>query len=88
LRIASIHQVRNPSTIPEPGTQEPYHESYFWWIKPENTVIREDIAALYQYQYGEDFTYITLSEEFNSIWYTLSPATEGNSGQKFEIPAV
>jgi len=34
LRTISIEEVLTP--IPELGTQEPYHESYFWWINPEN----------------------------------------------------
>jgi len=88
LKTASIEQVLNPTDIPELGTQEPYDESYFWWINPENTVILEDIATLYRYQYGENFTSHTPLEKENSIWYTQYPVTEGNSGQNFEIPEV
>jgi len=76
------------TTIPQVGTQEPYNESYFWWITPENTVILEDIAALYQYQYCENFTYKTLSEKSNSIWYTQYPESDQPSSQCFEIPIV
>jgi len=47
FRTISINEVLTP--IPELGTQEPYNESYFWWINPENTVTLEDIAAIYQY---------------------------------------
>ena len=47
LRTISIDEVLTP--IPELGTQEPYHQSYFWWINLESTVTLEDIAALYQY---------------------------------------
>ena len=61
-RTISIAEVLTP--VPELGTQEPYHESYFWWINPENTVTLEDITALYQYQYGENFTYHTPTEKF------------------------
>ena len=57
LRTISINEVLTPT--PEFATQEPYHESYFWWINPENTVTLEAIAALYQYQYGTAFTYHT-----------------------------
>jgi len=46
-RTTSIEEVLTP--IPELGTQEPYHESYFWWINPENLVTLEDITALYQH---------------------------------------
>jgi len=68
LRTISINEVLTP--IPELGTQEPYQESYSWWINPVNTVTLEDITALYQYQYGKDVTYHTPSEKSNSIWYT------------------
>jgi len=61
------------TTIPELGTQEPYNESYFWWTNPENTVTLEDLAALYQYQYGKEFIYHTPSEKSNSVWYTPYP---------------
>jgi len=71
LRTISINEVL--PTIPELGTQEPYHESYFWWINPENTVTLEDIKALFQYQYGKDFIYHTHSEKSKSIWYTQYP---------------
>jgi len=86
LRTTSIDQVLNPTDIPELGTQQPFNESYFSWINPENTVTLEDIAALYRYQYGENFTYNTPSEKSNSIWYTQYPVTQGNSSQNFEIP--
>ena len=69
LRTISIEEVLTP--IPELGTQEPYHESYFRWINPENSVTLEDIAALHQYQYGKEITYHIRSEKSNSIWYTL-----------------
>ena len=51
LRTISIDEVLTPT--PELGTQEPYHESYFWWINPDYSVTLEDIATLYQYQYGK-----------------------------------
>jgi len=57
LRITSCDEVLNSTEILEPGTQEPYHESYFWWIHPDNTITMEDIAALYEYQSGEHFAY-------------------------------
>jgi len=47
-------------------------------MNPENTVILEEIAELYQYQYSENFTYNTPSEKSNSIWYAQYPAMEGN----------
>ena len=84
--IASIDQVLNPTDIPEPGTQEPYYESYFCWMNPDNTVTLKDISALYRYQYGEDFTYHTPSEKTNSIWYTEYPDSNQCSSQSFEIP--
>jgi len=86
LRTISIEEVLTPK--PELETQEPYHESYFWWINPENTVTHEDITALYQYQYGENFVYHTPSEKTNSIWYTLYPEDDRHSSQCFEIVLV
>jgi len=86
VRTVSINEVL--TLIPELGTQEPYHESYFWWINPENTVTLEDITALYQYQYDKDFIYHTHSEKSNSIWYTQYPESNQHSSQGFEIPAV
>jgi len=86
LRTISINEVLAP--IPELGTQEPYHESYSWWINPENTVTLEDITALYQYQYGKDFTYHTPSQKSNSIWYTPYAKSDQHSSQCFEIPIV
>jgi len=59
LRTTSIEQVLNPTDIPELETLDPYHESYFWWINPANIVTIEAMAAIYQSQYGEDFTYQT-----------------------------
>jgi len=53
--------------IPERGTQEAYLESYFWWINPEKTVTIEDIAVLYKYEHGENFTYNTPAEISNSV---------------------
>jgi len=85
-KTISIQEVLTP--IPELGTPEPYHESYFWWINPENTVTLEDITALYQYHYGENFTYLTPSEKSNSIWYTQYPVIEVDSSQCWEIPGV
>jgi len=61
LRITSIDQVHSSTEIPELGTEEPYHERYVWCINPENTITIEDIAALYRYKSGEDFTYHTSS---------------------------
>jgi len=84
-KTTPIEEVLTP--IPEVGTQEPYNESYFWWINPENTVSHEDIAALYQYQCGKEFTYHTPSEKTNSILYTQYPETDRHSSQCFEIPA-
>jgi len=86
LRAISIDEALTP--IPELGTQEPYYESYFWWTKPENTVTLEDIAALYQSQYGENFTYKTPSEKSNSIWYTQYPESNQHSSLCFEIPIL
>jgi len=86
LRTISIDEVLTP--IPELWTQEPYNQSYFWWINPENTVTLEDIAALYQYKYGKDFIYKTPSEKSNSIWYTPCPESDQRSSQRFEIPIV
>jgi len=85
-RTTSIQEVLTP--IPELGTQEPYNESYFWSINPDNTVTLQDIAALYHYQYGKEFSYHTPSEKTNSIWYTPYPETDRHSSQCFEIPAV
>jgi len=86
LRTISIEEVLTP--IPELGTHEPYYESYFRWINPENTVTLEDITALYQYQYGENFTNHTPSEKSNSVWYTTYPESNQRSSQRFEIPIV
>jgi len=74
--------------LAELGTQEPYHQSYFYWINPENTVTLEDITALYQHQYGENFIYHTPSTKSNSIWFTQYPPSEQHSSQCFEIPIV
>ena len=86
LRTIGIQEVLTP--IPELGTQEPYYESYFWWINTENTITLKDIAALYQHQYGEDFAYHTPSEKSNSIWHTPYPESDQRSSQPFEIPVV
>jgi len=86
LRTISIDEVLTP--IPELGTQEPFYKSYFWWINPGNTVTLEDIAALYEYQYGENFTYKTPSEKSNSICYTQYPESSQRTSQCFEIPIV
>jgi len=85
-KTVSIDKVLTP--IAELGTQETSNTSYFWWTNPENTVTLEDIAALYQYQYGKDITYNTPSEQSHSIWYTQYPPTQGQSSQCFEIPAL
>ena len=66
LRTISIDEVL--TAIPELGTQEPYYECYFWWINPENPATLEDRTTLYEYQYGENFTYKTHSEKSHSIW--------------------
>jgi len=63
IRTTSIDQVLNRTDFPQPGSQEAYHKSYFWWMNPENTITLEDIAELYQYQYGENFAYHTPSEK-------------------------
>jgi len=86
LRTISINEVLTP--LPELGTQEPYYESYFCWINPENTISLEDLTALYQYQYRENFTCKTPSEKSNSIWYTQYPESDQHSSQSFEIPMV
>jgi len=88
LRTTSIEQVLNPTDIPETETLDPYHESYFWWINPANIVTIDAMAAIYQSQYGEDFTYQTPAQKSNSIWYTKYPVTKGNSSHYFEIPVV
>jgi len=61
VRTTSIDQVFNPIDVPELGSQELYHESYFLWLNPERTVTLEDFTALYRYQYGENFTFKTPS---------------------------
>jgi len=87
LRTISIDKVLTP--IPELGTQEPYNESYFWWINPATIVTLEDIAALYQYQDCKDLTYKTSLEKSNSIWNTPPyPESDQRSSQRFEIPIV
>jgi len=86
LRTISIDEVLTP--IPELGTQEPYHESYFWWTTPKKTITLEDITELYQYQYGQNFTYKTPSAKSNSFWYTQYPESNPQSSHCFHIPAV
>ena len=86
LSTSSINEVLTP--IPELGTQEPYNESYFWWINPENTVTIQDITALYKYLCGENFVYRTPSEGSNPVWYTQYPEDDQHSSQGFEIPKV
>ena len=86
LTTISIDEVLTP--IPELGTQEPYYESYFWWINPENTITLEDLTGLYQYQYGENLPTKTPLENSNSIWYTQYPESDQCSSQCFEIPEV
>jgi len=86
LRTISTDEVLTP--IPELGPQEPYYESYFWWINPENTITLEEITALYQHQYGENFIYHTPSTKSNSVWYTQYTPSEQHSSQCFEIPIV
>jgi len=84
LKTITIDEVL--TLIPEVGTQEPYEESYFWWINPENTVTLEDIAALYEYQYVKEFTYHTPTGKSNSIWYTQYPESNQRSSPCFQIP--
>jgi len=84
LRTISIDAVLTP--IPELGTQDPCHESYFWGINPENLVTLEDITALYQYHFGKNFIYKTPAEKSNSIGYTPYPKSDQRSSQRFEIP--
>jgi len=86
VRTVSLTEVL--TRIPELGTQEPYLESCFWGINPENTGNLEDITALYQYQYNKDFIYHTHTEKSISIWYTQYPESNQHSSQGFEIPAV
>ena len=75
VQTYSIFELLVPVTpISEHGTELPYHESYHFWVNPENTITLEDIADLYQYQLGEDFKYTTRSEELSEKWYT--PSTE------------
>jgi len=47
LRTTSIDQVLSSTKDLDEGKLDPYHESYFYWINPEHTVILEAIAALY-----------------------------------------
>jgi len=86
LRTVSIDEVL--TLIPESGTRGPYYESYFWWTNRENTITLEDLTALSQYLYGENFTYKTPSEKSNSIWYTQYAKSDQHSSQCFEIPIV
>jgi len=45
LRTTSIAQVYSPSFIRELGTQRPYHETYAFWINPENIITTQDLEA-------------------------------------------
>jgi len=85
-RTIAIDEVHTP--IPQLGTPEPYYESYFWWINPENTVTLEDIATLYEYQRSKDIIYHTPSEKPNPAWHTQYPPSNKHSTQCFEIPMV
>jgi len=67
FNTTAIDEVLNARYISKIGTHEPYQESYFWWINPESTIPLEDIAALYQYQDGPNFTRHTPSQKSNSI---------------------
>jgi len=88
LRTISIAQIITPTVTKDLGTEEPYHESYFRWINPENTVTVEDLTALYRYQNGENFTYHTPSEKEHSAWYTQYPPSDQRSSQRLETPEV
>jgi len=88
LRTTSIDQVLSSTEELELRRLEPYHESSFWLLSPENTVTTEDIAPLYRYKYGQNFTYHTPSEKSNSIWYTHYPHNGQRSSHYYEVPEV
>jgi len=88
LRTIPIAQIMPPNVTKELGTEEPYHESYFWWINPENAVTHEEITPLYRYQYSENLTYHTPCEQENFVWYTQYPLSDQRSSQPFETPEV
>ena len=86
VRTDSILEILVPVTpISEDGTELLYHETYHFWVNPENVVTLEDITDLYRYQLGEDFNYTTRSESLSEKWYI--PETESQD-TGFSIPSV
>ena len=58
VQTYSIFEILVPVTpISEKGTELPYHESYTFWTNPENRITRDDLEALYQYQFGDSYKY-------------------------------
>lgn len=66
VRIPCIYEILVTVTpISEDGTELLYPESYPFWVNPGNTVTLEDIADLYRYQLGKEFTYTTRNESLS-----------------------
>ena len=85
VRTYTIDETLPIAPIPERGTENPYYESYWFWINPENRITHEDITALYQYQLGEDFDHPTRSESLSERWYTKSHSSQDTD---YEVPSV
>jgi len=88
LRTTSISQVYSPSFIRELGTQRPYHETYAFWINPENIITTQDLEALYQHWEGNGFRYYEPEEEIGQVWYVGDYSDSRRSSPEFEIPEV
>ena len=69
-RTYSIFEILPP--VYEKGTLEPYYESYFFWTKPENRIMRNDLEVLYRYQFGNSYQYCSSSDPLSKKWYTKS----------------
>ena len=86
VRVDSILEILGPVTpISEDGTELLYHETYPFWVNPENVVTLEDIADLYRYQSGEDFNYTTRSESLSEKWYNHGQSSQDTG---FSIPSA
>ena len=82
VQTHSILEILIPVTpISKRGTEIPTLESYHFWTNPDTTITREDIAELYRYQLGEDFSYTSRSENLSEKWYT-----HGTSSQDTDFP--
>ena len=87
VRTHSIAELLPIVPIPEKGTEEPYHESWWYWTNPDNTITHTDIVALRHYLYGEEFEYPIASEDVQEHWQTCF-RSKGSQDTGYESPSV